>query len=391
VREEGHGWILNPSRIRGLRSLAPTEEEVYLAQYDSYTHMLHGAPQSVMNVTQATMELKDTKETIRPLLDFIEWGRKFNGRVARGLGGKKFSLLTSLSSAANAYLWYKFGVEPTAADVAKFRQQLVQGKLLVRRVGNPNQDGKPKFNVVRSYFKVGPKLSEIEAAMFPDGGISDQESETIELSSYGNVPEGYTSIVTMPLTFRFPDNRLPRGYRVGVTRYNGCVFARATSLSHVDWLEENRRRWEYSMPALATLWELVPFSFLVDWVVDVGGFIRRLERRYMQTTLSRDLGPAWVGIRKTEEVYEPGFQRFSLQVSPVGTNPADYDRSGPLNASWSYRMRPVLVSRNVTYRREPMMDKPTWIWPTLSRAIKAYQISTGMALIAQAAEAWTKR
>lgn len=390
VQQLSHGWILNPTRIKGTRALAPTEEQIYLAKYDSYTHMLHGAPGGHMNVTQSIMELKDTKETIKPLLDFVKFGRKFLGRGGlRGLGGKKFTLFTTLSSAANAYLWYKFGVEPTVHDVQQFRDELARGKLLVRRKGNPNSHGKPVKRCIKSYFNIGPKATEIEGAMFPNGEISAEESEVIELSSYGNVPAGYTSSVTIPLTHRFPSTRLPSGYKVGVTRYKGCVFAEYTESSQYDFDDDEvRRRWEFSCPGLATMWELLPFSFLVDWVVDVGGFIRRLERRYAQTTLSRWLGPAWVGVRRIEEVYEPGIERFSLNVSPVGTNPAGYDRSGPLNASWSYRMRPVLVSRNQTYLREPMREEPSWIWPTLTRAFRAYQISAGMALLLQSAEDW---
>lgn len=353
------------------------------ARLDAYNRLVHMNPPRHMNVTQAVCELKDLKQTLDPLLTFMGWVRRNRGfavpiatRAGR-LIKRRLDIGMRLAQVASAYLWYQFGVEPTRQDVERFVDEIDSGKLRVR-------GDKPRVveagTVVVSRYSVRPQRPDILALMYPN---APSGSFNIE-KELGIARRGAAGQAAFPPT----GVRDPFYCRTVYTydETTGAYFARVKETFEIDGLEQFRNRFQWNCPALRTVWELIPFSFLVDWVVDVGSLIERLEKRYLNQTYSAHFGAVWRWEKTTSSVYSPALSSFHVEGEPVSP-PTATDRGGRFKmtggGSLSYYRS---GSSSVFHRRE--VGAPALAVPELSTTIKAYQISSGMALLAQAAQAW---
>jgi hypothetical protein len=59
-------------------------------------------------------------------------------------------------------------------------------------------------------------------------------------------------------------------------------------------------------------WELLPWSFVADWVVDVGGYLRNLENAWLY-------GSAFAGGYSTETILARTFGKFSYSYGSSGS------------------------------------------------------------------------
>lgn len=370
---EPHGLQPKGSVVQSNVSLAEREN----ARIDGYNRLIHQPPQRHMNVLRSVMELKDTEQTLSPLVNFMKWMQEMNGRSVRlGRVFKPISTGMKLSAAASAYLWYRFGVEPTVSDVNQFRKELESGRLSVRG-HKPRLI--PRNSVLVGRYSVRPSREEVLSLMFPNarGGSFSYERE-LECSRNG----GYVSVVPNGISDPF----LCRFVRVaGATR--GCYFARTKEDIEISGLSSLRRSFGWSCPALKTLWDLLPFSFLVDWVIDVGGAIERLEKRYLMESFEKSLGPIWHAERTETILYAPGIATFKCRM--LGTQPPAHPYTGGrfkimAEGNLSYWVK----ERSFSFYREKLSEAPALVSPVWTARVNAYRITTGMALLAQLAKSW---
>lgn len=355
------------------------------ARMDAWNRLVQLRPSRSMNVARSVLELKDSKQTMGQPLSFLNWARSNFGRKLH-TGRKSYIVLglgSKLSSVATAYLWYKFGVEPTVSDVRQFLTELGQGKL--RAFGELGKTHclakKGEVLVARYSATLGkPRILEI---MF---GSNPTERFLGHLNLF---PGRMLTSVTWPAKglWDHPGD-IPRGRTVRVHgEIRGCYFARAKEDVTVSGLDNLRRHWRWNFPGLKTMWDLVPFSFLVDWIVGVGDTIEALEKRYLVENYSGSLGPIWRAECERVTEYHPIVSGSLLVEGNRASGTLDpYDYGGVLisgTARYSYYQGAVQKA----FQRAPVGD-PMVVWPTLTRQVHAYQITSGMALLAQAARAW---
>lgn len=346
--------------------------EAELKAFDAYNKLIHLNPPRHMNALRSGMELKDTKQTVNGMLDFIKWGHTHLGRtvVVKGVQ-RRLSLLTNVVTFAQAYLTYQFGIAPTVSDAKQFLREISQGKLRVK--GNKLKTEFHKGDVVVTRWSTRPSAADVRAAMF-----YDSESGQNTHDEWVTVYAGSSNIV-VPLS-----SPTPKGWsraRTVISRYStGCYFAEVTEDLVIEGLDELKRRWEWNCPSFRTLWDLCPFSFLVDWLVDVGRFIERLEKRWIAPSYERKLGPIWSGTTTREDTYYPQLQRFDLHVADAKP-PQSPGNGGSFLLRWDWSADAYLGARKETFVRKPLGAAPTAVWPELMNRVRAYQISTGMALV----------
>jgi len=353
------------------------------SKLDAYNKLRALRPDPHGNWLQAACELKDSKQTLGQVLQFLSWSRKVLGRKVRipKKGPRVLSAASRLADFASAYLWYQFGVEPTVSDVRKFLAELSKGRLkCYGTVRNPRTVAK-KGEVLVCRYSNRPKPTQILDEMF------GRTRKTVGTGAL-HLSRNTRAYVTWPFK-GLTDVQPSYGQKLvvqGVT--SGCYFARVREDIELSGVEDLKRRWSWNCPSFRTLWELVPFSFLVDWFVDVGKTIERLEKRYCTESFLSYLGPVWV-TEKTETItYMPivsGKAELSLLTPPQSI----YD-GGWLNLRWNADYSYYAQSRQTSFKRRKLGEAPAVAIPELARQIQAYQLSTGMALALQAYKAWRK-
>jgi len=110
-------------------------------------------------------------------------------------------------------------------------------------------------------------------------------------------------------------------------------------------------------------WELLPYSFVVDWFFDVGGYL---------TTWDATLGLNFeIGIWSSKCVY-------ARSIYAAGST-----SSGPLG-TWTYEGYGTSVDRWITHIREPFATWPSSVLPELKNPLSLDHMLTGLALLRQA-------
>jgi hypothetical protein len=372
---ESETICLEPS---GTASISVPLADIVNARLDGFNRLTHLNPGRFMNALQAAMELKDTKQTMTQAMSFLIWGRKMLGKKVRLRKGllRPFSAAMRLADAASAYLWYKFGVEPTARDVKQFVYEISQGKLKVK---GSKPTIRKRGEVIRGFYSARPRRDDVLASMYPqlDGGTLSRTVRR-KLDYYGNNfrldirPSGQTDWFACR--------------KVQVTdEVKGCYFASLARDVEISGIDEFKNRWSWNCPTFRTLWELVPFSFLVDWLVDVGKYIERMEKRYAQQTFVNSLGPIWRWERTQNVFYMPKILSLRMKLSdPVTVGPVQWTVNQSVEGSFSFYK--AWFSR--TFYRAPAGQLPSIAIPDIGMPVKAYQITTGMALILQTFRSW---
>lgn len=354
---------------------------VALRRMQAWNRLMQLRPARSMNVARSVLELKDSEQTMGQALSFLSWARSVMGRKVH-TGRKSYAVLSlgsKLATVASAYLWYQFGVEPTVSDIRKFFRELGQCKFRAfGELGKTHCLAK-KGEVLVARYSALMQPSDILDLMF---GSHRPESLDGQVSLY---PPYTSTYVTWPAP-GLCAQQVPLGRKVRISgEVRGCYFARAKEDVNISGLDNLRRHWRWNFPGLETVWELTPFSFLVDWVVGVGETIRALETRYLVEDYSASLGAVWQAETVRSSIYEPVVSG-SLTVSPgsPAVFPYDYGKaliSGSIGYSYSRG------ETRKSFTRRPA-GAPTVVWPTLTRRISAGQLTSGMALLLQAAKAW---
>lgn len=367
------------------RTITMDPGAIELARMNAYNRLSHLAPKPHANWLRAVCELKDAKQTIEQATRFLTWSRSYFGRAFTVGSSIKIWIKdsTRISHVAKAYLWDQFGVEPTVADVRRFLNELSNGKLRVYGEMNKTKTLAKKGQVVVARYSVKLPGSSILDEMFGSGRHEDLGYGYVHLfPGYG------TRTVTWPAQGIVPFQP-SYGRPIKVTHeVSGCYFARAKNDISVTGLQDIKRSWEWNCPSFRTLWELTPFSFLVDWVVGVGDTIEALEKRYCTQNYLSQLGQVWRFEKDRTTTYRP-IVSGQLEAKPV--SPAtDANNWGTCVISGEAKYGYYRGETTSAFTRRAIGEPPSVVWPVLTRKLKAYHVTTGMALLAQAAEAWRK-
>lgn len=371
---------------KGTAKIKADDALVQQCQYDAYQKLIYLIDVEHMNFARSLYELKDLKDTIHPFIEFYKWAKGLiKGRIRLPKEcvktmGKTWGVLRSCADLAKAYLWYKFGVEPTVHDVKQFTAELSSGKLSVQ--GRKEPIRVPKGSVVVQRYSANPGLARVSDVMFNGHGKVDKngvrycKAETVmnwpNISTYHTFPNP------------FPDGTAWVTPKVVTSEFvRGAYFAEVIRDIEIPGDVHHMRQMAWNCPMANTAWELVPFSFVVDWFVDVGTFIHNLEKYTIGISERTKLGPIWHACQTVTDTYRPALR--SAKWNLKGKDPPDSDQSGgTLQATAEWSCAPQLEDRELSFERQPS-TRPALPSLKYSTEVKAYQISTGMALLASAA------
>lgn len=393
--DDTHGWFDVRPKLTGFNAVyyqsalwnyrqgslyKPTDASIRQAQESALLNLWAGRPRRHMNVALALIELRDVKKTITQFTEFARFGIgvvkgsiKLPRHIASVLGAPRAASF-SCQKLAEVYLWYNFGVRPTIDDISRFIRDVSKGRLIVGgRKRKPLLVGRTYAN---SYHVDPPDFTPATLPLSGAGGGSGRMTAT-----YIGTPVKHVYAPVIPTN------------RVGFTvrKVYGKVFAKVR--------EQGKWTWKYfpsdfnwSCPLARTAWELVPFSFVLDWFLDVGKSVQRLDDLSWVATTRFAFDEPWV-TRVVEDTHYAPVTRGSVTVHPgkCWTN----GRTGQswqayLEYTWrSSGVASYAIERTIrTFDRRPASDfgltyASLWegLIPEWQGKLKAYQISSGMALL----------
>lgn len=275
----------------------PSDDEVADAISSASVRLSSLPIRPMMNLPQAIIELKDIPRTLKAVPRLARW--------LRGAGARKgYSLGDSVKEVASGYLAYVFGVRPTANDVESFMGTVPE------RVGVGVRQMRYKAGEpVRAAFTVKDEatLSEYKSATTSTSGWQGWNKPAlnsfIDVAPVGSWNGNSTAIASKGVT-RTKDWPWLARYQVKSREVVGVVFGKvARDYSHdFSWMDDMK----ISADPISTGWELVPFSFVVDWFADLGRWLRDMNRlsaaRYSGFSLENGI---WVSKRDTQVTYLP--------------------------------------------------------------------------------------
>lgn len=125
-------------------------------------------------------------------------------------------------------------------------------------------------------------------------------------------------------------------------------------------------RWS-SLNPVSIAWELVPYSFVVDWFYDIGSFLRDTETAYLNN--SRFDG----GFNTTIWAFETS-ERIRYDIFNKGLVPY-WSNIGRLNADWRWK--------NLIFNRTILSSYPFPRIPQVKTDLSANRMLSAAALLAQ--------
>lgn len=383
-------------RPRYQESMAPSTTDINLARLDAEASMYAGTPKARPNFLRALLELKDASATARGLSDLFRWGQTFLRRMTRrqvwaslGHGWRPYTVTgrESIAALSSAYLNAMFGIIPTVQDVRTFLESLRSGlKLFQEDRGCALRE---EGAVVTSHYTVKPR------------DLRERIGKTSRLAEWVTSPQvtWYNAdSAKKPATVQIPisPSSLTKAAQdvkaIAATVIRGTVFARMKPTDELsEYMKANFGRvgYTWSYPGITTAWELLPWSWLVDWFADVRRKVRVAERLARSYWMRVAFQEPWYFEKSEIQRYQPQFQYQCCALS--GPQRAYFPGYGsPMRANVSMRHRWTYTYTGEyatwsTYSRGPLRDRPA-VPPTRARVrVKLFQISTGMALLAQSA------
>lgn len=336
---------------------------------------------SIPSILQPVIELRDVKQTVRQTTALANWlvsrpssvrqyirkGASF-GRVVK-------DFIRSISEqSSNSYLMTTFGIMPTVGDAAK----------IARTIANPDKFVKARLNVI-------PKNTVLRATFHclsekPSFDMSTRiDMRNQHRKEYYGSPF-YMGITTTDGLAQRAVALLGDNTPYIVSDVHGLVFIKARVDTEID--NSLLNDWNYTQTAGAIPWELVPFSFVVDWFYDVGAQLQRAEKRsnvYRRVRLS-DFSKPWVCThRETYTLSASCSSRSSISgVRAYGVGYPTYDCfiEGQVQQIVLRKALKNYISRE--FVREPwqghLYNLPE---QDFSLPVRPYQVAASLALLAQ--------
>lgn len=295
-----------------------------------------GVLRPVFNLPRAILELKDTAQTLRGILQIMQFlkgattlvanfaasgrrgdfaERQFNPNVrihGRQFTSDRWSALQnvisaskgSLNDVAAAYLTYQFGIRPTAKDVRDFLGLKWHRK----------QQGRSTelwFEARHIQYKAGQKLR----VPYSLGGLAALPSlpvfrdwKRIQLLRDFHSACWPTSDGTFKRWLEL--NAKP----VRANSIQGLVFAEVEADKRVD--VPYSELINYSGGFFSTIYEVTPWTWCVDSVYDIGKWLQTFERMSFPTEYRPVLKHGtWKSVSKSTDVYVPIFDDIGVDAS----------------------------------------------------------------------------
>lgn len=191
------------------------------------------------NLAVFALELLDVRRMFERIIPYMQYSLSAKSR--REAAAKWISYCNNL------HLNYNFGWKPYVRDL------------------------KNSFDAVYNFEKRYSRfLSEAEKMLHRNVRDDPQVVKTAVTSSWGYTPtwrsyEEYDFTIVRTSTFDY-------AYRLSEAR---------AGLRWREWLDALGLN-----PSVATVWEVIPFSFVVDWFTDVGGYLQSLQTDWSQPDLT---------------------------------------------------------------------------------------------------------
>lgn len=371
---------------------------------DKLAQLKAGSVQMEFALPRAIIELKDVPQTVKGLVDICKaltaipeylskpgavydaatytFGSKDQNLLrSRGCPRTLASLASatqgSLVDVAKAYLTHAFGVKPTVADARNFLG------LNNPKKGN-GRSTKLLFQTQKVEYKKGQKLRVpirlgFNQSDFPSTDPLDSGTISTGLLVNYHSACGITDWIQSQAAF---DKR-----PVVRTTVDGCLFA---EVERDDSFEiPYSERLAYSGGFLSTMYEVTPWSFVVDWMYDVGKLLQTFEKASFPTQYRPKLKfGAWKSIRECGMIFYPVRSDlravYTSPYLPVGSSQWMVDqRVTAGKATWlpAWATEPVYV-------REPFSPLESSLYAPSVHAPGRYALGTSAALLTSL---WGKR
>lgn len=373
---------LVPTRDYPCVAARPSASDVEYARRDALISMYGGTPGHNPNVLRSILELKDARKTINGLVHFYKWSRSMvNGSGFWRKAGNSWRRLSSSQIAhlstremASAYLNGVFGIAPTLDDVGVFFKRVLYGlKIFTYPRGRPAVPGM----VITSHYNVRPKF---DVKSFTTSRVQRHRLSTHVQSQQMHCSGDFDCV---PLGSGFLASNAPD---VAAEFVHGCVFARLKDdLSDYFLKHFGEIGWTWSYPPILTAWELMPWSWMIDWFAETRRSIRLAERAARTFWMRVGFEDPWLAERVVtrrycHRLYEDRTTRSDNRVFWPSYNQRVLDAF-----TTSYYTSATGASHEVSGRfwRGPYVNAPRIGSNATKITVKAFQISVGMALVLQ--------
>lgn len=355
--------------------IGPTDSEI-ADRISSASVRLASLPiAGMMNLPQAIIELKDIPKTIRAVPRLV----RFLKKLPKGLKGLSYA--STAAEVAAAYLAYVFGVRPTAHDVSNFMGQVPERVGIgVRRVQYH------KGQKVRVGFSLkGEELNNYQMATTTNTGVigyyvgssGTWTAQKPFLYGWGN--DAGIALPGVTKSWAWPNLA---SKRLTSRELTGVVYGRVAAdfsgeFSVLDDIG-------FNSGLMSTAWELVPFSFVVDWFADIGKWLREANKLNAARRLGFSLdGGCWVSRRESLVKYVPVLTASWSESPSIDTSTVFGIK---FTCSGTKTVRMCELCRDVNYNRHILTD---WVkFPSLSlKGLSnqgTFQWASGTALAIQA-------
>jgi hypothetical protein len=376
--------------------MTPSTTDINLARLDAEASMYAGTPKVRPNFLRALLELKDVDATARGLADLFKWGRTFLRRMTRrqvwerlGKGWRPYTVTgrETIATVSGAYLNAQFGILPTVDDVMTYLNFIKSGlRLDIEDQGRALQE---EGAVVTAHYTVKPRdlRSKLDKTYRVSEWVSSPQVAWYN-ADWAKVPQT-TNVSISPSNLTSAARQVKT---IAATIIRGTVFARMKPTDELsEYMRANFGRvgYTWSYPGITTAWELLPWSWLVDWFADVRRKVRVAERLARSYWMRVAFQEPWFFEKSEIHRFYPYFQYQCCALS--GPQRARFYGGGsPMRATMNMRHRITYTyqgdyASRATFSRGPLKDRPS-VPPTRVRVrVKLFQISTGMALLAQSA------
>lgn len=305
---------------------------------------------------RATFELLDTDMTVRSLVDLNEF-------ALSAIKAGRLSPSATVVQVAQLFLTYKFGIEPSVNDAARWCEKYLGQKPVKLVIHKPQEYG----GTIRRAFRLDPLTTALP------------QEVTVPLSTY-NVTWSYDNVAL--------SERRVYGDLLASTvglwpstgldirpilrrRLSGVFFGRVAKPLLVREISENAKEELYSFDQsivrdynpirdfvlaykpLTTSWQLTKMSFLVDWVVNLTRTCERLESALsgMMKRVTFEEG-VWLSIRDEQVVRYPCVTvvpTMAFRLIQVGTGSFTAQQSGSVTSKITWKDLPgaKLYTRNL--------------------------------------------
>lgn len=368
----------SPVRTQGwtTRELRPSQAQVAEARRYALASMYGGNPTTKPNFLRALIELKDTRQTVQGLVHFYKWGRSLMShgclweKAGSTLRRVKVARAT-LAEIAGAYLNYVFGLKPTVDDVLTFVKHVTN--LGLKSFIPQGKEARPGLVIVSNYtvhpdgYKGGWSNAWAWRLWDIEGVGENAHAEAVHAGTGGpNLSQWYNQDCLE-------------------TVVRGCVFARIKrDNSEYFWNHFGEIGYTWSWPPILTAWEVLPWSWLVDWFSNTKSSIRLAEREARTYWMRCGFEDPWYAER--HDTY-----RHTHTVTLRHETTSDLKRVWITNRRWRVQVRlwsywdvtngpSFLLSRK--FERHPLSSGFPNVETSGSRiTVRAFQISVGMALV----------